>query len=127
MNTEPILLLAILICAPGIAAYMIVRSYQAGKRDFKCLRCGSCCTYRVKLYPEDIKRLNDAGKTDYMTSLGHVKMKNDGCLFLVRDGKAARCSVYELRPKICRQYPISNWFFGKRMADLRCGAFTGKK
>jgi len=127
MNAEPILLLAVLICAPGVAAYLVIRSYQIGKRDFKCLTCGSCCTYLAKLYPEDIKRLNDAGKTDYMTWLGCIKLKNGDCMFLVRDGNAARCSVYEIRPRVCRQYPISNWFFGKRMADLRCRAFAGKK
>ena len=76
MNAEPILLLAVLICAPGVAAYLVIRSYQIGKRDFKCLTCGSCCTYLAKLYPEDIKRLNDAGKTDYMTWLGCIKLKN---------------------------------------------------
>ena len=34
-----------------------------------------------------------------------IKLVNGDCYFLKRDGTKAFCSIYNARPKICRQFP----------------------
>ncbi len=116
----------IVLCVLIFVIYALyLRPYLLARTKFKCQRCGQCCRLRVKLYPRDIKRLNKAGKTGFMTFLGNLKRKNGYCIFLrFKNGKAS-CSVYKSRPDICRKYPVSRGLFGKRM-DFRCKSFSGR-
>lgn len=81
-----------------------------------CTRCANCCkTMNVKFSDDDIERI-----------AGHLEMpiaeftetyletdKDDGlcrarekpCPFL---GEDDRCTIYEVRPTVCREYPHTN-------------------
>jgi len=91
--------------------------------QFRCKRCASCCKLGGPcLTKEDIKQMESAGhkisefvedsKREYgshslMTSV--MKNRKDGsCIFLRTDEKrtAYVCSIYEIRPILCRLYPF---------------------
>ena len=83
-----------------------------------CKQCGKCCDgtifTNVALTKEDIARLEDGlGKpfTDIFTTEEIICLNTDGksrlsfafpCKFL----KDNKCTIYNLRPLACRQYPI---------------------
>ncbi len=92
---------------------------------FKCRRCAVfCCKLGgPKVFEKDLKPLRAAG-FEPMEFLVHLsanqtgqrnvcelvlKQREDGsCIFLQHDveGKVHRCSIYDLRPSLCRLYPF---------------------
>lgn len=102
-------------------------------KDFKCKRCGKCCSLRVKPTKEDIKKIKKSGKKGkdfldgkYLKRIkSKVKNKNSKskqCIFLeFKDGHVG-CSIYKNRPEICRKWPNSKGLFGKQV-DIRCSQF----
>jgi len=97
------------------------------KESFQCNKyCGECCKkLSVMVSKEDIKNITKLGyeKEDFLDkdllSINKSMLKRDknGCVFLKKhkDGKYS-CTIYENRPKICRQYP----FFGKNNKVESC-------
>ena len=95
---------------------------------FRCQRCGRCCRQAenaIMVEPPDIYRLSqhlrdqDAGlegpdvfldryahplwiAEGYPAFVLNTEGKDQACVFL-KDGK---CSVYDARPRVCRQYPF---------------------
>ena len=109
------------------------------KVDFDCSKCpGYCCTYpRIVVSKKDINRLakyfemtpamaKKSFTREYTFTEGepdeHVKEQilrhrdddiyNSACQFL--DPELRRCSIYEARPDVCREFPN-----GKK-----CGYYT---
>jgi len=81
-----------------------LRLYRRHDR-FRCTSCGDCC--RIRIIPisrEDIRRLEAAGYRDFTAERGEPAMRrvNGRCVFLKDD----RCSVYEHRPRVCREFPF---------------------
>lgn len=91
-------------------------------RPFECKKCGLCCKWDgiVLLNAEDIDRLVKATGCDKatffddytnMTEFGwralNNKPRTNECVFLKDD----KCSVYEHRPKQCRDFP---WKYERR-------------
>jgi Fe-S-cluster containining protein len=89
---------------------------------YNCSKCpGYCCTYKtIDVTKRDIARLAkhfgvtyDHAKTRYTKvvygnlSLRHQKdhIFKRACMFFDTDKR--RCTVYEARPTVCRQYPES--------------------
>ena len=87
-----------------------------------CFRCGECCTrYQVLLDEGEIEQV--AGyldispgklKTEYTDPRWPVPGKfllrhrdKGGCIFLVRHGKEALCSIHVAKPKACRDWTPS--------------------
>ncbi|MBK8724377.1 MAG: YkgJ family cysteine cluster protein [Saprospiraceae bacterium] len=80
-----------------------------------CLACANCCkTTSPMLFPKDIERLANATKMKPSAFTDkYLKIDEDGdfvfqsapCPFLGADNY---CSVYEDRPKACREYPHTN-------------------
>lgn len=93
--------LVVLINLPEVVKR--IRLY--GRREkFKCQMCGNCCGFRViPLTKEDVKRLEDGGYRDFTSHRGEpcLKRVRGKCVFY-KD----RCSVYEFRPKVCREFPF---------------------
>ena len=90
-------------------------------KKFKCLRCGRCCSLRVKLTNEDIERLKKSGKKNFIENKKWLKRINGYCMFLeIKDGKA-KCSAYNSRPEICRWWPLK-----KFSCDTRCKSYYTK-
>ena len=84
-------------------------------KQIDCLDCGNCCkTTAPMLFEKDIERLSSRLKLkpgDFVTQ--YLEIDTDGlyainhtpCPFLGEDNA---CSVYEDRPKACREYPHTN-------------------
>jgi Fe-S-cluster containining protein len=80
-----------------------------------CLTCGNCCkTTSPIFYQNDIERLGKALRMkpgDFIERYLKVDedqdfvLKSSPCPFLGADN---HCSVYEDRPKACREYPHTN-------------------
>ena len=95
---------------------------------FNCRKCPAyCCSYdRIETARRDIKRLAKHFRISYKqaekryTKIAYgdrvLRQKKDHifkkvCQFL--DSETRRCTIYEARPEVCRDYPDS----------LRCGYY----
>ncbi len=72
---------------------------------FRCLEdCGLCCSYKVALLPEDIRRIVEKGyRKDEFSDNGFLLKKRGYCVFL---GKDLKCKIYNDRPAYCRSFPF---------------------
>ncbi|MBD8346744.1 hypothetical protein CLV62_1588 [Dysgonomonas alginatilytica] len=80
--------------------------------EIDCLKCANCCrSLGPAIYDKDIERMAKALRmkpSDVVTT--YLKVDEDGdyvfrtmpCPFLMPDNY---CSIYESRPKACREYP----------------------
>jgi uncharacterized protein len=92
---------------------------------YSCAKCPAyCCSYpEIEVTPRDIERLARRFELDYREAedrftkyepkekvriLRHHKdtVFDTVCMFL--DRKARRCTIYESRPGVCRDYPDSS-------------------
>lgn len=83
--------------------------------EVNCLDCAHCCKSTGPLFTEkDIERISKHLKlkiVDFETQFLRVDEDNDKvlqnlpCWFLNDDNT---CSIYEIRPKACREYPHTN-------------------
>jgi len=105
----------------NVKSFMMLADFYSGignrlQKDFKCAGCGNCCTkvHAITLAETDIPHLAEklhmgvkAFEEAYVTKtpLGETRLKMDGkiCPFY-EDG----CTVYEVRPKVCRAFPNSS-------------------
>ena len=73
-------------------------------------RCGLCCTLLVRLNQEDIMRIKQLGsrEEDFVAHTARsepiLKRINGYCSFLRLEKGIASCTIYDSRPKICREY-----------------------
>jgi Fe-S-cluster containining protein len=80
-----------------------------------CLECANCCKTTSPIFRDiDIKRLSKRFRikpAQFIDEYLHIDEDEDyvlnssPCVFLMDDNK---CSVYEDRPKACREYPHTN-------------------
>lgn len=111
-NLEFIRSVSILMALLALASVtpMILRGLSLGKRkeSLKCTLCGNCCRFRIiALDGRDIKRIEEAGHRGFVKKSGSsMKMDNGKCFFLKDD----KCSIYDIRPQVCRDFPFSKVF-----------------
>lgn len=84
-------------------------------QQIDCLDCGNCCKTTSPIFiPKDIDRLAKHLQVKPKTFIEqHLKVDEEGdyvlqsspCPFLGADNY---CSVYEARPRACREYPHTN-------------------
>ncbi|HEX5477673.1 MAG TPA: YkgJ family cysteine cluster protein [Burkholderiales bacterium] len=89
---------------------------------YSCDKCpGYCCSYpEIEVTPRDIARLAKHFGLEYAQAeerftkvhpkekvrlLRHQKDEHFSTVCINFDRKARRCTVYEARPAVCRQYP----------------------
>ncbi len=80
-----------------------------------CLACGNCCkTTSPMFHRKDVDRIakhlkmtvsNFSEKYLRIDSDGDTVLKSSPCTFLGSDNY---CSIYDVRPKACREYPHTN-------------------
>jgi Fe-S-cluster containining protein len=75
-----------------------------------CEKCGECChsdtvTF-VPLNPEDKERLGDewADLTQQVDGQTYMKMQGGACVALDASQGLSRCSIYDARPEVCREF-----------------------
>lgn len=95
--------------------------------DFKCIQCGHCCrtlNYSDGCSLEDFRRWRQLGRDDILAWVGTVRRKGRliACRIWMEPGTnryaavcpwlkqvdqsgRTRCTIHEVRPSICRQYP----------------------
>ncbi len=80
--------------------------------EINCLECGNCCkTYQIILTEADQIRIGKFLGKDILDVLLNYHLLDDGqilvqslpCPFLGIDNV---CSIYEVRPAVCRDYPF---------------------
>ena len=84
-------------------------------RAIDCMDCANCCTtIPAMVNPTDAARIanhlkisGSAFEEQYLTrdDDGDTVFKTSPCVFLQEDNA---CSIYEIRPKACREYPHTN-------------------
>lgn len=87
-------------------------AHAAVFEEIDCLQCANCCKTTSPIFRDvDIERLSKRLKlspaqfVDNYLQLDHegdYVLQSSPCVFLLDDNK---CSVYEDRPKACRDYP----------------------
>ncbi len=104
-------------------------SIETGMDRFDCLQCGRCCRsldYRDGCSLEDYRRWQRLGRTDILRWVGVINECGqavacriwmvpgtnrfaDACPWLKRGDRPDRyvCTIHDVRPSICRQYPGS--------------------
>ena len=107
-----------------IVARSEIRTNAAPRAKYDCSRCpGYCCSYPlIEIGKRDIARLAKHFGLEYreaeerftkfdaaeqVRALRHRRDKlfKSACIFL--DPKQRRCTIYEARPGVCRDYPDS--------------------
>ena len=105
-----------------IAVKNAIRHSGNPRRSYDCAKCpGYCCSYQlIEIGKRDIARLAkhfglgfeqakqrftkyDAGEKAQVLRHRKDKIFDSVCQFL--DQKTRRCTVYESRPQVCRDYP----------------------
>jgi len=92
----------------------------ADKPAVACMRCGNCCRTNLNAYltDDDIKRWEREDRTDILNILENecavwagdrLVSAKDGaylqtCPFLIWEKGKFTCTIYETRPKVCREY-----------------------
>lgn len=81
-------------------------------KSVDCLKCANCCRTTSPIFRDvDIKRIaqhlriseaNFIEKNLKLDEDNDYVLKSSPCLFLQNDNT---CSIYEVRPKACREYP----------------------
>lgn len=97
---------------PSLVNSLAVEKHAEAFEEIDCLECGNCCKTTGPLFTsKDIERLSRHLQMRPSEFTEHyLKIDEDGdyvlqslpCPFLGDDNY---CSVYEVRPKACRQYP----------------------
>jgi len=79
---------------------------------FDCTLCGACCyDNKVVIDEVDAKRFRDGGRADLLKKLSRkgivrllplVRSKTKPCVHL----KTNMCTIYDVRPTMCREFPV---------------------
>lgn len=102
---------------------------HTGMDGFRCRQCGHCCTrlnYQDGITEEDVRHFEALGREDVLKWVGTAQTVSgetayriwvipgtnqfaSACPFL-RNGPAQDrkvCSIHEIKPQVCRNYPLS--------------------
>jgi len=91
---------------------VVQQLHEEFSEKIDCLQCAGCCrTLGPAIYDKDIERMAKALRMKSVDLISqYLKIDEDGdyvfrtipCPFLLPDNY---CSIYESRPKACREYP----------------------
>ncbi|AQX11695.1 YkgJ family cysteine cluster protein [Elizabethkingia meningoseptica] len=92
--------------------YVVQETHDEVFEEIDCLQCANCCKTTGPLFTEkDIERIAKHLRlkpSEFESKFLRVDedqdkiLQNLPCFFLMDDNK---CSIYEVRPKACREYP----------------------
>lgn len=128
-----------LLAAEGISLADLAD--QIRETGFRCQECGECCQGEdnsVVAFPEEIRRIQRATDLDWLEAVAppeegewdrkgcfhtlewRLRKENYACRFY-QDG---RCSIYPVRPMLCRTYPF--YLDEGRLMHSECQGLGGK-
>ncbi|MDD5112063.1 MAG: YkgJ family cysteine cluster protein [Candidatus Altiarchaeota archaeon] len=101
-----------LLFSAGVLSVFIQGARLARKKNtFSCEQCGNCCRLRtIQLSKDDITRMEKGGLQNFYETAGgeaRIKRIKGRCVFLDAGGS---CSVYDIRPEVCRRFPFFTLF-----------------
>jgi len=93
-------------------------------KKFNCKCCGYCCTLIPKISFLEMLKIWVNGYKGFTTRDGSgrrcIRIVAGDCFFLERKGKFSSCKIYNLRPRVCRDYPYGEKNnFGECSVDKR--------
>ena len=80
-------------------------------KDGECSSCGSCCSRYLPLSSKELKEIKRYVKKHHIKPKEHIFPTTEPMLDMVcpfRDEENKICTIYSLRPKICRSFLCSN-------------------
>jgi Fe-S-cluster containining protein len=98
-----------------------------------CLSCGACCySNEVVLGRDDVSRFERAGRPE-LAAMPYARRKNGKLMLRLATDRAClqlgmdnRCSIYAIRPEMCRTFPMgSECCLSARAEDL--GIYDGSR
>lgn len=79
----------------------------------KCSECGECCGHKLIMSESEIKRIKAYIKTHNIKKAANFFPTRTKCLMLVcpfcdLTKRTHKCSIYEVRPDICKYFMCNN-------------------
>jgi Fe-S-cluster containining protein len=106
---------------------LMLQLHYSEFKKIDCLECANCCkTISPAMNESDVRRMSAAMKLKIsefnirylnIDDEGDYVFKQTPCPFL---GEGNFCSVYETRPRACREYPHTNRKRFYQILDLTC-------
>ena len=104
----------------------VLESYKAGTKDFtengKCSGCGQCCSNILPLSKSEIETIKEYIRTHGIKQQKHLMpfanaVDFDLCCPFMDISKAEKCTIYEVRPLICKVFMCNRKDFDKTLLD----------
>lgn len=73
-------------------------------KDGKCSNCGKCCSNCLPLSEAEIKRIKAYVKKHNIKEQRHNFASGTDMTCPFRDERNRKCTIYEIRPAICREF-----------------------
>lgn len=70
----------------------------------KCSNCGKCCSNMLPMSEAEIKRIKDYIKKHNIKEQRHNAMVGVDMTCPFRDDANQKCTIYNIRPAICKQF-----------------------
>lgn len=98
----------------------MANDYQNGTHNFthngKCSECGNCCSRYLALNNKEINTIRNYTKKHNIKQQKHAIFVHREALFdatcpFLDDTRAThKCTIYEVRPLICREFKCDDWY-----------------
>lgn len=92
----------------------MLNEFNDGTYDFtcngKCVGCGQCCSNLLPMTDEEIKVIKQYIKANGIKEHSHIVVPlatptiDMTCPFLDDSKSCEKCTIYEVRPRICRDF-----------------------
>lgn len=79
--------------------------------DGKCSNCGQCCSSFLPITVEEIARIKKHIQKNGIKSKKHfipLRKKSRDSICPFRDNERKKCTIYEVRPAICKDFRCDN-------------------
>lgn len=94
---------------------LVGKLHQRAFAIVDCTRCANCCkTTQPQFNNEDIERIASHFQMEVDAFIKTYLQTGDGGSYVTRErpcpflGKDDHCTIYEIRPTVCREYPYTN-------------------
>ena len=107
----------------------MLNTYKQGIYNFtdngKCIECGNCCSRYLLMTQKEINTISKYIQRKKIKQQIHSvnvlsgKVFDATCPFLDDTKPNHKCTIYEIRPQICRDFKCDCWQSGRKEPPLR--------